>query len=163
MLRPLSPSALQLVGAGQLWSPLGHHGSLHLRPDHSQRHLCGSLGMTAASQETRGLCCWTQEAVSKNHGTTPRMTSCHRAGLTSVHPSLGAVPSRIGPHTSGQLGPPSSLLSSPGSVGVMAEELSPISEKPRTQQWQRKEEAGLTSRCEQRAAPTRLHRATCPG
>ncbi|XP_073883286.1 sodium-coupled neutral amino acid transporter 7 isoform X12 [Macaca fascicularis] len=54
----------QLVGAGQLRSPLGHPGSLHLRPDHSQCHLCGSLGITTASQGTQGLCHWSQEPIS---------------------------------------------------------------------------------------------------
>jgi hypothetical protein len=59
------------VGIGQLRSPLGHPGSLHLRPDHSQRHFCGSLGITTASQETHNLGPWTQKPISQSCGATP--------------------------------------------------------------------------------------------
>ncbi|KAF6079446.1 solute carrier family 38 member 7 [Phyllostomus discolor] len=60
----------QLVGAGRLRRPPSHPGSLHLRPDHSQRHLCGPVGITTASRGPHGLCPCTREPISYSRRTS---------------------------------------------------------------------------------------------
>lgn len=81
-------SVLQLVGAGCLRSTLGHPGSLHLWPNHSQRYLYGPGGLAATSRQHVAIA-FGPDIWSLGHSESH--ITLYVGGTASGHPLPGAL------------------------------------------------------------------------